>query len=85
MHPYQIGPALHTFNWDNISSATHIKWDKWKDDRERKKRKAIALQRVCRQTKEDNYIAKWNSQWQELLNYMFKAKITCHLASRKVG
>ena len=41
MHPYQIGPALHTFNWDNISSATHIKWDKWKDDREREKRKAI--------------------------------------------
>ena len=27
MHPY-LGPALHTFKWENISSAIHIKWDK---------------------------------------------------------
>ena len=41
MHPYQIGSEQHTFNWENISSATHIKWYKSKDDREREKRKAI--------------------------------------------
>ena len=41
IHPY-LGAAWHTFNWENISSAIHIKWDKWKYDRKRGKRKAIS-------------------------------------------
>ena len=41
MHPY-LGPAWHTFNWENISSAIHIKWDKWKDVWEREKWKGIS-------------------------------------------
>ena len=41
IHPY-LGLALHTFNLDNISSAIHIKWDKWKDDRKIEKRKVVS-------------------------------------------
>ena len=70
MNPY-LGPVLHTFNWENISSAIHIKWDKW-DNRKREKRKAISS-------------LKESADKQSKAINMFKAKITCQLESRKVG
>ena len=71
MHPY-LGPALHTFNWENISPAIHIKWDKWEDDRKREKRKGITS-------------LKESADKQSKATNTFKAKITCQLGSRKVG
>ena len=71
MDPY-LGPALHTFNWENIASAIYIKWDKWEDDRKREKRKAISS-------------LKKSADKQSKATNMFKAKITCQLGSRKVG
>ena len=69
MHPY-LGPALHTFNWESIWSAVHIKWDKWEVDRKGEKRKAISSLKESADNKATN---------------IFKAKITCQLESRKFG
>ena len=71
MHPH-LGSALHVFNWENISSAIHIKWNKWEDDRKRQKRKAISS-------------LKESAEKQRKATNMFKAKITWQLGSRKVG